>query len=70
MMQKYQVIYADPPWQYRNRKIRGGAEHHYRTLSIEELCSLKVAEIADEDAALFLWCTFPMIPEAFRVISV
>lgn len=69
MMQKYQVIYADPPWQYRNRKIRGGAEHHYRTLSIEELCSLKVAEIADEDAALFLWCTFPMIPEALRLIS-
>ena len=59
MTQKYQAIYADPPWQYRNRKIRGGAEHHYRTLSIEELCSLKVAEIADKDAALFFGAPFP-----------
>lgn len=70
MAQKYQIIYADPPWQYRNKKIRGGAEQHYRTLSIDELCGLKVAEIADEDAVLFLWCTFPMIPEALRVIQV
>ena len=50
-MQKYPIIYADPPWQYRNRKIRG---HHYRTLSIEGFCSIKVVEITDDDAAHFL----------------
>jgi N6-adenosine-specific RNA methylase IME4 len=47
----------------------GAAEKHYPTMSLEEICALPLAEIAARDSALFLWTTFPMLPEALRVIA-
>ncbi len=44
------------------------AEKHYPTMGIEEICALPVAELAAKDSALFLWATFPMLPQALRVI--
>lgn len=41
---KYGIIYADPPWKYTQKRLSGAAEHHYRTMSIEELCALPVAD--------------------------
>ena len=64
----YSIIYADPPWQYQRSKVQGAAENHYPTMSIDELCALPVAEIAAPDSALFLWATFPQLPEALRLI--
>ena len=45
------------------------AENHYPTMSIDDICALPVADIAAKDSVLFLWATFPMLPEALRVIS-
>lgn len=66
---KYKIIYADPPWRYECRNVQGAAENHYPTMSIDALCALPVAELADRDCALFLWATFPMLPEALRLIG-
>ena len=68
-IQKYQVIYADPPWDYQQCRLSGSAKKHYPTMRIEELCALPVAEIANRDCALFLWATFPQLPEALRLIQ-
>ena len=38
-------------------------------MSIEELCALPVADLAAPDSALFLWATFPQLPEALRLIE-
>lgn len=38
-------------------------------MDIEDICALDVVEMADKDCALFLWATFPMLPEALRVIK-
>ena len=38
-------------------------------MSIDELCALPVAELAAPDSALFLWATFPQLPEALRLIK-
>ena len=65
---KYAVIYADPPWRYSQKGLQGAAEKHYSTMSIEELCALPVAELAAPDSVLFLWATFPQLPEALRLI--
>lgn len=47
---KYQIIYADPPWEYELTgsvtNARGLAKQHYQTMTTEELCNLPVAEIA------------------------
>ena len=45
------------------------AENHYPTMKISDICALPVAELAAPDSALFLWATFPMLPEALRVIE-
>ena len=64
----YEIIYADPPWRYSAKRVQGAAENHYPTMSIDELCALPVAELAAKDSALFMWATFPQLPEALRLI--
>ena len=66
---KYSIIYADPPWHYNQKRLNGAAEHHYPTMSIEELCALPISNLAAEDSTLFLWTTFPQFPEALRLIK-
>jgi len=58
---RYRVIYADPPWQYSDELVEGygTAEHHYRTLSIKELCEMPFPKTT-KDAVLFLWITSPI----------
>lgn len=71
-MGKYQVIYADTPWAYRVWSKKGNgrsAESHYPTMSIEEIADLPVNELADENCALFLWVTFPLLKEIWKVID-
>lgn len=72
--QTYRVIYADPPWKYAdtgatNSPSYGGTRWHYPSMSIEELCALPVAGMADTDSVLFLWVTSPMLKNAFRIIE-
>lgn len=65
---KYNIIYADPPWRYWD----GGDKNqslHYTTMTIDEICDLPVKDIADDDCVLFLWVTYPILHEAFRVIE-
>ena len=66
---KYSIIYADPPWRYSSKKVKGAAENHYPTMGIDALCALPVSELSDKDCALFLWATFPQLPEALRLIK-
>ena len=71
-MKKYNIIYADPPWAYKVWSKKGNgrsAESHYSTMSIEDIKALPVGELADEDCALFMWITFPLLKEAWEVIE-
>lgn len=63
-IKKYPIIYADPPWQYQRNKVQGAAEKHYPTMTIDELYALPVADLAAQDSALFLWATFPQLPDS------
>ncbi len=68
---KYRIIYADPPWQYADKRDSGdgGAEDHYTTMSIDELCKLPIKSIADDNAILFMWATSPLLQESFKVLE-
>jgi N6-adenosine-specific RNA methylase IME4 len=71
-MKKYGIIYADPPWLYddaRTHKSTGMARSAYECMSVEEICKLPVASLADDDCMLCLWATMPKLSEALRVIS-
>ena len=58
---KYDVIYADPPWSYRDKALAGnrGAGCKYDVMSLEDICKLPVKELAKDDCVLFMWVTMP-----------
>ena len=69
---KYNIIYADPPWGYKNKATRAAAEKHYGTMTIEELKGMGIGKeggIAADDCVLFMWATFPMLNEALELIE-
>ena len=66
---KYNIIYADPPWRYNDRKCNGACENHYNTMKIEDICNLPINEMAADDCVLFLWTTYPMLQEAIQLIK-
>src|SRR4029077_5158908 len=65
---KRNIIYVDPCWQYEieklesaKKKMKGMANSHYSTMSLEQLKQLKVQEIAAKDCLLFMWTTGPQM---------
>jgi len=67
---KYNIIYADPPWSYRNMgNIQGAANSQYNTMSNEDICNMPIEDICEDNCILFLWATFPKIQEALDVIK-
>jgi len=68
---KYQIIYADPPWDYgsKTKTIQGLACKHYPVMKVEDICRLKVENIADDNCVLFLWVTPPHIKSAIKVME-
>lgn len=67
MSGKYQIIYADPPWQYADAKPPQGA-CPYPTMRIDDICALPVKGLAAQNAALFMWCTWPFYEEGPKVM--
>jgi N6-adenosine-specific RNA methylase IME4 len=70
---RYPIIYADPPWHYSlynetTGSARAAAEH-YPTMKLSEICALPVADLATDDAILFMWTTAPHLQEAFEVLA-
>jgi N6-adenosine-specific RNA methylase IME4 len=68
--ERFRVLLADPPWQFGD-KLPGpgrGAEKHYRTLSVNELCAFPLPPL-ENDCTLFLWRVASMQQEALDVIK-
>lgn len=68
---KYNVILADPGWNYRDKGNAGkrGASHKYDCMTLADICSLPVRALAAEDCLLALWWVPPMPFEALRVVE-
>lgn len=67
---KYNIIYADPPWEYKesgsgNRVVKS----HYPTMNIEEIKRLPIQKISDDKSILFLWVTFPRLLQGLETIK-
>jgi N6-adenosine-specific RNA methylase IME4 len=72
----YKTIVADPPWSYSTARItttgkqrRAEALAHYPTMPLADIAALPVAEMADDDAHLYLWATCPLLFEAKPVME-
>jgi len=76
---RYSVIYCDPPWPHKDRRLirkdggktrqGAGAGNHYPLMSHADIQALPVREIAEPDAVLFMWAVFPMLKEALKTID-
>lgn len=42
---KYNIIYADPPWSYRDKGCNGNCESHYTTMKLKNICNLPRIEL-------------------------
>jgi len=66
---KYDVIYADPAWQYNDSTCTGAAEDQYTTMPLEAIKALPVNNITADDAMCFLWVTMPLLNEGLEVME-
>jgi len=71
---KYQVIYADPAWEYAQEQHSHEKQDtvlntHYPTMPTEDIAKLPVKELAGDNSVLFLWTTSPKLYEAKQVVD-
>jgi len=71
----YRTVVADPPWRYTGKPHeeyevrRNGrrnaviAEGHYPTMEVSQIAALPVAELAADEAHLYLWVTNPILTQ-------
>ena len=69
---KYQIIYADPPWdsngQFGRDKKKGNLQH-YPLMNLEDIKNLPVKSISDKNCILFLWVVDTQLFDAKEVIE-
>ena len=70
----YSTIVADPPWQYAKTNPDKSAEGYagkvglpYSGMTLDEIRAMPVAEIAADDARLFLWVTNRYLRHAWSI---
>lgn len=70
---QYGCILADPPWAYQawsgSALPQRDSEPHYPTMQAAEIAALPVAQVAGKDCVLFLWVTWPTLPQAMDLIK-
>lgn len=78
-MTRYPTIVADPPWKVMAGPLNGregfgdatGASRPlaYPSMSVDAIKALRVADVAADDAHLYLWTTNGYLPAAFDVVK-
>lgn len=73
---KYNVIYADPPWQFgsksyqdSNREMLKLEETQYQTMSIQQIKELPIKNITAGDCICFMWVTDAHLKEGIEVLE-
>jgi N6-adenosine-specific RNA methylase IME4 len=70
---RFSTILADPPWRFTNRTGKMAPEHRrlsrYRTMTVEEIASLPVSQVAAPVAHLYLWVPNALLPWGLQVMN-
>ncbi len=74
-MKKYQIIYADPPWQVmagskQSRKPNDSQASRpltYPTMTLDEIKAMPVKEVCDKNAVLFMWTINKYLEQSYEV---
>ena len=69
----YSTILIDPPWRFQNRTGKMAPEHQrlrrYKTMSLDEIKALPVANYASQPAHLYLWCPNALLPDGLACMA-
>jgi site-specific DNA-methyltransferase (adenine-specific) len=72
----YSIILADPPWRFNNvrgdgilGRAMGSSRAYYDLMRTEDIAALPVQSLAAKDCALFLWGTWPLLPDVLKVVE-
>jgi N6-adenosine-specific RNA methylase IME4 len=75
------AVLADPPWHWKSwgkwRGQRGSlapnggrdVQNHYGIMETDDIHAMPVADLCADDAVLFIWVTWPMLPEGLATVS-
>jgi N6-adenosine-specific RNA methylase IME4 len=63
----YRTIMADPPWMKNQRGARG-ASQFYELMPLERIKNMPVGDLAEDNAACWLWVTNSTIDEGHEVL--
>ena len=74
---KYDVVYADPPWDYKGQKQHngkggadtGGAETHYSTVTTKDMMKWPVSDVCNTDCLMFMWITSPHLDQGLALLE-
>jgi N6-adenosine-specific RNA methylase IME4 len=68
----YDMIVADPPWSFELYSEKGekkSAQAQYDCMSLDDIKRLPVSHLAAPDCCLFMWATWPMLPQCLEVLK-
>lgn len=66
---KYELLYVDPPWDYKNAGVKGAASAEYTTMKKKDIMALPIGALGSPSSVLFMWATYPTLPDALEVMS-
>ena len=67
-MKKYDIIYTDPPWNYKGNKSTSGscATNFYPTMSVKEM-TRDIEVPAADNCLMFMWTSSPHLDQAIEL---
>src|SRR3990167_5965392 len=65
----YEIILADPAWEFRDKGADGNADSQYETMPLEEIKQLVSKMNISKDSACFLWVPTVLIQEGLDVLK-
>ena len=75
-MKKYNIIYADPAWNFGNRMYSYNKNDHHReitraydVMTTKDIANINVKDITEDDAICFMRTTDAHIPDAIEVMK-
>lgn len=66
---KYNIIYADPAWEYWGGGYKNQSQH-YDVMNYKDMMKIPVQDLAADNCILFMWATSPAFPQALELLEV
>jgi N6-adenosine-specific RNA methylase IME4 len=65
---RFRTILADPPWDVQQQGHLG-ASQHYALMTLDQIKAMPIADLAEDDAHLWLWVTNATLRAGYDVIE-